>query len=179
MAWWITCRDVSWLFFFFRTMKKESMKSVNLEKKYHQTMLAALNHDYYLQSSMLLFILLESICRVGVVNWLTSPTVFTSQPVSTQSREDPETEEGLKDVVHEHCSSALISWLVLHEGNTSKPENKTTSSNFSLIENLTWQSNSRCCRGWRLARVRPWEAMSPPWGPSGQWRCGHRDWCQC
>ena len=42
MAWWMTWRLVSWLFFFFSTMKNESMKSVNLEKKYHHTMLAAL-----------------------------------------------------------------------------------------------------------------------------------------
>ena len=41
IAWWITCREVSWLFFLRRTKKKESMKSVNLEKKNHQTMLAA------------------------------------------------------------------------------------------------------------------------------------------
>ena len=54
MAWWMTCRLVSWLFFFFSTMKNESMKSVNLEKKYHHTMLAALRRKntlvHYIQT---------------------------------------------------------------------------------------------------------------------------------
>ena len=42
MAWCTTWRVVIWLYLCLTTMKNVSMKSVNLEKKYHQTV-AAIN----------------------------------------------------------------------------------------------------------------------------------------
>ena len=46
MPWWTTWRVDRWLNFFRNKKKKESMKSMNFEKKYHQVMSAASNPSW-------------------------------------------------------------------------------------------------------------------------------------
>ena len=62
------------------------------------------------------------IIRVGVVHRLTHPVVLPTQPELAQSREDPEAEESLEEVVKEHQFLDIIGRSSFHEGRSSKSD---------------------------------------------------------
>ena len=122
IKWWITWRNDNWLFFFRRTKKKESMKSMNFEMKYHQVMSAALKFKFLESISYTkpYLYLLQSIHWVGVVNRLTVPTILASQPISSKPVEHPKTEEYMAHVVDKDWLPTIKSFFLLHKANSSK-----------------------------------------------------------